>query len=498
MQIVVGNILMARQSAPTLFLEHLEWNDYWEYSTLYSAFIINGSDQKHLGQVKIAFSGMPPRNIAPLQYGEVFPSGLPAQYFSLGQGPDYYRSVSELSHSHREDLLICLRDVVHDLRTFDRYKAERAMDKSLLRYVSESTVRGEFHRLLTGQAPLTRYDMTFRGPYFDATFKVDPESRPYTNIHAIIGRNGVGKSSMLRDVAHALLDDRRGGSTPPYLQAFDEDGNDEGVFAGLAYVSFSAFDTFSPPPEWHQKAGMSMTYIGLKKLGDEGMETFDIVSSEIPEMFATSVQSLMRHAESKLDLWKTSLQRLQSDPIFQSYRISESWPYLDESELAAAFNLLSDGHKSVLLTITRLVETVEERTLVILDEPEAHLHPPLLSAFVRALSNLLRHRNAVGLVATHSPVVLQELPAKCVKVLRRDGSSAVIEKPRMETFGEDISTLTYEVFGLEVQKSGYHNELQWLVEHYDDYDSALNAIDGQIGSEGRSILRSLFALKGGQ
>jgi predicted ATP-dependent endonuclease of OLD family len=66
------------------------------------------------------------------------------------------------------------------------------------------------------------------------------------------------------------------------------------------------------------------------------------------------------------------------------------------------FNKLSSGHKVVLLTTTRLVETVEERTLVLLDEPEAHLHPPLLAAFVRALSDLLINRNGVAIIATPS------------------------------------------------------------------------------------------------
>ena len=53
------------------------------------------------------------------------------------------------------------------------------------------------------------------------------------------------------------------------------------------------------------------------------------------------------------------------------------------------FNGLSSGHKIVLLTITKLVEMVSEKTLVILDEPELHLHPPLLSSFIRSLSHLL-------------------------------------------------------------------------------------------------------------
>jgi len=65
---------------------------------------------------------------------------------------------------------------------------------------------------------------------------------------------------------------------------------------------------------------------------------------------------------------------------------------------------LSSGHAIVLLTITRLVE-LDERSLVLIDEPEVHLHPPLLSAFVRALSDLLIELNGVAIVATHSPVM---------------------------------------------------------------------------------------------
>ncbi|MGN9540532.1 AAA family ATPase [Escherichia coli] len=63
---------------------------------------------------------------------------------------------------------------------------------------------------------------------------------------------------------------------------------------------------------------------------------------------------------------------------------------------------MSSGHAVVLLTLTRLVATVEEKTLVLIDEPESHLHPPLLSAFIRALSDLLLD-NGLSIIATHSP-----------------------------------------------------------------------------------------------
>jgi predicted ATP-dependent endonuclease of OLD family len=79
--------------------------------------------------------------------------------------------------------------------------------------------------------------------------------------------------------------------------------------------------------------------------------------------------------------------------------------------------------------MTRLIELVDERTLILLDEPESHLHPPLLSAFIRALSDLLVKRNGVAVIATHSPVVLQEVPKSCAWKLRRSGRVALAERP---------------------------------------------------------------------
>ncbi|BBX60504.1 hypothetical protein TM48_04614 [Mycobacterium shottsii] len=78
------------------------------------------------------------------------------------------------------------------------------------------------------------------------------------------------------------------------------------------------------------------------------------------------------------------------------------------------FDELSSGHKIALLIVTQLGETVEETTLVLIDEVESHLlHPPLLSAFINALSELLEDRNGVAIIATHSPVIAQEVSSNC-------------------------------------------------------------------------------------
>jgi hypothetical protein len=140
--------------------------------------------------------------------------------------------------------------------------------------------------------------------------------------------------------------------------------------------------------------------------------------------------------------------------------------------------------------MTRLFELVEEKSLVLIDEPESHLHPPLLSAFVRALSDLLINRNGVAIIATHSPVVLQEVPKSCAWKLSRIGREARADCLEHETFGEKAGTLTREVFGPEVTQTGFH---KLIAERAGGriYEQILALFGGQLGAEGRALASAL-------
>jgi predicted ATP-dependent endonuclease of OLD family len=212
--------------------------------------------------------------------------------------------------------------------------------------------------------------------------------------------------------------------------------------------------------------------------------------------FVKSAQLCKRGMPAKR--WKKALSTLESDPIFRAAEV-EALTEMDRNEddfneeAENLFKRLSSGHKIVLLTITRLVETVEEQTLVLLDEPEGHLHPPLLAAFVRALTDLMIDRNGVAIVATHSPVVLQEIPKTCVWTLQRTGKIVRAERPEVETFGENVGVLTREVFGYEVTESGFHKMLYEAAKEEPDFDDAVERFHGELGAEARAILRGLFA-----
>ena len=129
--------------------------------------------------------------------------------------------------------------------------------------------------------------------------------------------------------------------------------------------------------------------------------------------------------------------------------------------------------------------------------PEGHLHPPLLSAFVRALSELLSNRNGVAIVATHSPVALQEVPQACVWKLSRAGHEARADRPERETFGENVGVLTREVFGLEVTQAGFHKLIADAAAGR-TYEQVLAHFGDQLGAEARALARALTLLPPGQ
>lgn len=249
----------------------------------------------------------------------------------------------------------------------------------------------------------------------------------------------------------------------------------------------------------------------------EGFATMD--DRALAKEFRGSILRCLAN-RARLQRWRTALTTLEADPVFERAGVSDLANYASEAEAAPTrspetgqdeeeavgqgglnaharhlWENFSSGHKIVLLTLTRLVETVSEQSLVLIDEPEAHLHPPLLSAFVRALSDLLVDRNAIALIATHSPVVLQEVPRSCVSKLRREGAEVAVEPPAIETFGENVGVLTREVFGLEVTRSGFHLLLSQAVDRGLSYGQILQRFHDQLGGEARALVRGLIATR---
>lgn len=477
------------------------WNDY-SYVTMFDVLIFDeNGKQFELGPVKIGFVGQTREISTYSTLGSDFES-LPEAYFSMGQDVDYYRLLSEgVPPDIRNGYLRALRDVVHDRANYTTASGQDVFRVSLLRTVSVSTIEGQFQRVLEGGAPLDDFDFAFHRPQSDSVagieldFVVRANSSPSTNIHAVIGRNGVGKTTLLNDMTVAIM---RPDTTQAIFNVktpFKTVPIGPTYFSSLVSVAFSAFDPFHPPEEQSDpERGTRYNYIGLKDIADDSGALLKSLSALRDDCVAGLVECFSDRG--KRERWRTAISTLESDENFAQMDLVSLAELSGERLKQTARNKverMSSGHAIVLLTISRLVAKVEEKTLVLLDEPESHLHPPLLSAFTRALSELLHNRNGVAIVATHSPVVLQEIPKSCASVITRSRLSMHVAPPRIETFGENVGVLTREVFGLEVSKSGFHSLLKSAVRKDKSYDDIITQYGGQIGLEARGILRAMIA-----
>lgn len=485
-----------------LYLVRDNWNDY-SYKTLFEAYY----QGKFVGGVKIAFRGM--TKITPTigRIPHVFES-LSEEYYSLWPTVKACQEAYEVQEATGCNIFESLNDIAYDLDLFDRVKGEDVCLTSLMREATETSVRGQLHRITNGKAALTRYDFSFtlgpdgRGGQEQIDFDVVPEQLPPSNVHVLIGRNGVGKTHLLKDLALCACGHEA--FMPGRCLGFTE--NDESRlenrksvgFANVIVVSFSPFDSYRNVARMAESAGNAQNgvddsvpcrFIGL---GAGNLET------SIKDAFDQGSKDCCA-GHARFERWIGALETLRSDPMFDA-TLANAWPSRKEysefrETLEGLFGGLSSGHKAVLSIITGCVAMLEERSLLLLDEPENHLHPPLLSAFVRSLSELLIDRNSVAIVSTHSPVVLQEVPRSCVWMLDRSGDAWFSKRPSCETFGTNFETLTTQVFGVEVEKSGYHKMLRDAVLKSDSYEEAKGRFTCGLGCEAASILRTLWIAK---
>lgn len=500
----------------TAYLTIDNWNDY-SYVTMFHMSLHDTEGVKHeVGEIKIAFKGQTTTVNTHSILPERFES-LGDEFFSLGLSTDFYRKIASLSDGLGTKILKALRDIVATPELIDSIREEEVFSVSLLRGISLSTIKGQFARVLDGNAELTDFKFKFVRPEttehfgsMDLNFVVQVASTPNTNIHAVIGRNGVGKTTLLNDMTLAITEKHNSTSKFIDMAGWSEKKIDDDYFSSLVSVCFSAFDPFSPPKEQPDPAkGTCYFYMGLK---DPSNSARHRSINDLQIECAKALISCFCNSRKK-ERWFNAIEKLGSDENFHSmdlrhleatYRALHNSFVRDSIDLGEfqntyfqtirpALENMSSGHSIVLLTITRLVATVEEKTLVLMDEPESHLHPPLLSALVRALADLLHDQNGVAIIATHSPVVLQEIPQCCVWKIYRTGDSVICRRPTLETFGENVGLLTSEVFSLEVERSGFHALLRESVNSGRTYDEILENYQGRLGLEGRTILRTLIA-----
>lgn len=135
----------------------------------------------------------------------------------------------------------------------------------------------------------------------------------------------------------------------------------------------------------------------------------------------------------------------------------------------SSFNVLSEGEQQTII-IRGLIELVNnENTLFLFDEPDTYLHPSWQRNFIENINQLSERsefNTSQFLITTHSPQLLSNAdPENCDVQIMEDGE---IVKVTPKYYGKDISTILYEMMGVERRNKNIAKSLSVLFDLIED------------------------------
>ncbi|MER9076117.1 AAA family ATPase [Mesorhizobium sp. M0904] len=502
------------------------WNDY-SFMTQYHLVVSVPEFSGLIGAVKILRRSQTESDDLQLPTGPLSPLG--DDFVSLGQELDYYERLAGLPETLRQEILAFLRDALAFPQHAETFATEKGWSTSILRYVDWDSFRRDAAVLLNrdydrvarlglevsfhveGWVDPLRIDFKAPGGHLFWDTSVLPE-----RVAVLIGRNGSGKSTLLSRLARVLHASQRERASEP-LKALGAISPLGIGFTRIVNVAYSAFDAFQLPGVDYRERKQIVDdlergvgryhYCGLRDIASEVRQAEGIgdidgtpiqpqdldrqeriilkTSEQLSKEFGAIVLRIKESGRQNLfnEVCRvlgsdSSFFDLGSDPAASIFEYAVPW-----------FRVWSTGHKIVMHAVASLVAYTEPKSIVLIDEPESHLHPPLLAALMHAVRIILRQNDAFAVVATHSPVVVQETLARHIAIVRRSGAEIRIFSPRIETYGESIGEVTNEIFGLNVDATDFHSVLSQLV----DTGLSLESIEG-LFERGLSLQARAFVM----
>ena len=299
------------------------------------------------------------------------------------------------------------------------------------------------------------------------------------NVYGIVGGNGSGKSFKINEIIkrHIENDNNFSQITHFSLSPFDNrirynsngeeielDERKEDENGNLVYEKVGFLSVNSQIIERLIRKLKSLEYSDIEEYVRDEFKDYlgeDLKSNKginIEDYFFCYIQILILDliaSEEKFQLWEKCLDYFLFESWANDIKVAFSDRKIRLEEFIKIKNL-SSGQATILLYLTKLVSCINSGSLIIFDEPETFMHPPMMKSFIRAVSEIVETSNAFCLVATHSPVIIQEIPhCNVYKLDSKHRINTVIYK----TYGQNLDSLYKNIYGVELQYTGYNGLL---------------------------------------
>ena len=440
------------------------WNDYSVVSGFTMDYTNDGQNKVKVGYFKLIHR-------EELKTYEQLPNtftSLSQDYCSLGS-EDYYFSLLRI---FGDKLILSILNALQDAAMFseihDNYQRNSNFIASLIRSDAEERLLREIKFKLRGRELTNLYSFGYK---FNPLYSEQPisiqfdfnDSEPLPNrIFAIIGKNGTGKTQLMTSLPINFST----GNAEVFQGKMP-------LFSKIIAVSYSVFDNFTIPKK---NATFNYVYCGLRNQEGEIRNNRSLVLS-----FHQNWKKILSFGRG--EKWRSVLLNFIDQEIVDTFIIKRGM-YHNEGDayevnlqgFNSIKNQLSSGQSIILYIITEVVANLRLDSLILYDEPETHLHPNAIVQLMNTIYELVNEFQSYCLIATHSPLVIRELFSKNVYVMDRNGKVPSVRRIGLESFGENLSVLSDEVFGDREVPKQYKKIITDLIDQGKNYDEIVSML----------------------
>lgn len=457
---------------PVFILEECTWDDFGVRSQFELTYIKNSFDIINIGFVKIIHETEKHKTNMYNKYlsYEYLPNqfqNLSSDFCSLGQSQSYYDNLKRTFPDSYSDILYALRDCAVFPIIEDDFR-EHVNFHSLIRDdVAEKLLREEKY-IIIDQFEENRYQFKYKfipkyslneAIYID--FKFDSNSALPNRMYGIIGENGVGKTQLITNLP---LDISRKCSTnfSPRIP----------IFSKVIAVSNSYYDNFRIPTSSGQ---FNYRYCGLTRL-DNGVKRV-MLPDEMEDHLKKACELIDKR--DRILVLKKILEEVIDEYIMEDlFKINAEGTKLvfNLSQLPLICKRISSGQNILLNVFCNIISNIRYDSLLLFDEPETHLHPNAITTLMTGINDILEKYQSYAIITTHSPLIIREIFSKNVYVMERNDTYPQVRKIGLESFGENLTVLTEEVFGNKKVDKYYKKVITELVDKGNSYQSIVDLL----------------------
>lgn len=445
------------------------WDDF-SVCTWFDMFYYDGGGEcTHVGVVKIIHTTY--KSQEQLSEGYYYTSDhidneftqLSSEYCSLGQSEDYYFKLRRLVGNEFMSVMWAMRDCALFPMIEEKF-SNHPNFFSLIRANEAEDVLNDIMYKLNDEDTDTKFRFSY---HFKPVFADEPTEIPFdfssegrfpNRLYSIIGRNGAGKTQFISQLPFDLETKSA------------EKFNHVPSFKKCITVSYCYYDHFNIPDS---SATFNYRYCGLLKKHANGSKEV-MTPDELQARLIENCTEISR--KGRVREWKQVMLTFFDEATLDGWLEGEHKERLNKKTIAEATRIMSSGQSSFVYVFFDILAHIRSYSLILFDEPETHLHPEAITSLINAIYSLLNTYKSYGIIVTHSPQIVREMMSRNVIVMQRIGHSVTAHKIGIETFGENLSVLSNEIFGSEETQPYFKQKIAEYMERGMTYDRMVGEI----------------------